>query len=450
MLEYFSKKKITPFIFESISGSFYEGAAAQVRLNGKYGVIDVKGKMLIPCIYEEMSVVNIDGQEYYIVSKNNRFGVINDQHEVVVPFEYEGITRSYNSNILLVVSKNGKSGVMNFISRKMVIPMQFDRIELLGSSSNMIKVKKGADYTLYNTSGEQVLSNWYQRLDINDDQTALVEQKGKKGLINLAEKKVVPFEYDALERVYGSSPNLFVAQKAGKYGVVSADGKLVLPVQFDHITSPRSDLFIVAKGGKKGLMGFDGRQVVAMEYEEVVYGERYFLVKKNGKAGIISRDGDVVVPVEYDMLNNVSIGNEYSSTVFTGTRQGRKGMIDAVTGKPKIEFVYDDIIGTRRNSYNSTEYFNNTIIAVKNGKYGMIEQNGTVVVPFEYEDLQYLNSFAVIAKKGGKYGIRDIYSGVSVLAFEYGFVSNKNNVIIAYKDGYEKYRLSGGKVTKIE
>src|SRR5687767_3982580 len=174
MLEYFTKKKITPFIFESLSASFYEGEMAQVKLNGKYGVIDLKGKMMIPCIYDEMTSVTIDGQIYFIVNKNARQGVINDQNEVVVPFEYDNISRSYSSVIHLVVTKGSRSGVLNFVSRKMIIPLQYDHIDVLGSS-NLIKVKRGNEYTLFNMTGEQVFNNWYQRLDINDDQTVMAD-----------------------------------------------------------------------------------------------------------------------------------------------------------------------------------------------------------------------------------------------------------------------------------
>jgi hypothetical protein len=451
LLEYFSKKKITPFIFENISYSSYEGEKAQVKLNGKYGVIDLKGKMIIPCIYDEMSTVTIDGQIYFIVNKNSRQGVINDQNEVVIPFEYDNINRSYSSVIHLVVTKGNRSGVLNFVSRKMIIPLQYDHIEVLGSS-NLIKVKRGNEFTLFNMTGEQVFNNWYQRLDINDDQTVMADQKGKKGLITLAEKKITPFEYDALERVYGSGPRyLYTAQKAGKYGVIGTDGKIVVPLQYDQLSNPRGDLFIVTKNMKKGLVAFDGRQVLSLEYDEISYTDKYFLVRKNGKTGIANREGAIILPVEYDVLSNAYISNEYNSTVFVGAKNGKKGMVDAVLGKARLEFIYDDIIGTRRSSYNSTESFNNTIIAVKNGKYGMIELNGNVVVPFEYDDLQYLNSFIVIAKKNGKYGIRDIYNGTNILLpFEYEFVNHKNNVIIAYKDAYERYRLSGSKIIRAE
>ncbi|WP_205508818.1 WG repeat-containing protein [Longitalea arenae] len=450
LLEFFSKKKITPFIFENIS-SFYDSDLSQVKLNSKHGVINTKGQIIIPCIYDEMSTMTIDGMVYYVVNKGGRDGVINAQNETVIPFEYDNLRKSYNSSMHLEISKGGKYGLMNFVSRKMVIPAIYDRIDVL--SNNLVQVRKGNQYTLFNLSGEQVFSNWYTQLDIYiDGDYALVELNGKKGVISIAEKKIIPLDYDVMTRLrsgYSSSKVFFITAKGGKYGIMGNDGKVVLPLQYTMITSTGYDLVTVTKANKKGLLSTEGASVLPVEYDEIIDADRYLLVKKAGKWGVVNRSGVFILPVEYDALTRMYTSDTYNTPYLLATKNGKKGVIDAITGKPRIDFVYDDLIGYRKYSYSSTETFNNSIIAVKNGKYGMVEINGTVLLPFNYDDLQYMNSFLVIAGKGGKYGVVDIYNNNNVvLPFEYQFVNCKNSTVIAYKDSYEKYRVSGNKITK--
>jgi hypothetical protein len=450
LLEYFSKKKITPFIFESIS-SFYDNDLSQVKLNSKYGVINTKGQIIVPCIYDEMSTLTIDGVTYYVVNKGGREGIINAQNESVIPFEYDNVRKSYNANMHLEVSKNGKYGLMNFVSRKMVIPAIYDRIDVL--SNNLVQVRKGNQYTLFSLTGEQVFSNWYTQMDIyTDGDYALVELNGKKGVINMAEKKTIPLEYDVMTRLrggYSSTNTFFIAAKGGKYGILGRDGKVVLPFQYSMITSTGYELVTVTKNNKKGLLSSEGQPVLPVEYDDIVDADRYLMVKKDGKFGAVNRSGNFFLPVEYDAISRMYMADSYNASHLLATKNGKKGVIDATTGKVRIDFVYDDLIGYRKYSYSSTESFNNSIIAVKNGKYGMVEISGNVLMPFNYDDLQYMNSFLAIAGKGGRYGVVDIYNHNNiVLPFEYQFVNCKGSTVVAYKDGYEKYRVSGNKITK--
>ena len=191
-----------------------------------------------------------------------------------------------------------------------------------------------------------------------------------------------------------------------------------------------------------------GAPVLAMEYDEIVNKGNYFLLKKNNRYGFIGRTGNLILPVEYDALEQMITGENYNISYLLATRDGKKAIVDAATGKPLFDFIYDDLIGV--SSYiEDPEVFGNAIIAVKNGRYGMIEMNGNILVPFVYDDLQYLNSFLVIAGKDGKYGIVDVYNKNIVLPLEYQFVNFNNNTITAYKNSYEKYRVSGNKITKM-
>jgi hypothetical protein len=190
LLDYTSRKKITPFVFEFIT-RIGNDDKFQVLVNTRYGVINTTGQWTIPCIYDEMNIITIHGVAYYIVSKNSRYGMINGQNEVIVPFEYEEISKSHYAAMDVVVRRNGKMGVLNFIDHKMIVPVIYDRVYVM--SSKLIRVGNGPLNSLLNINGQKI-SDWYTEL----------------------------------ERIPNAfAQEFFIAAKDGKYGIVSAKPALL-------------------------------------------------------------------------------------------------------------------------------------------------------------------------------------------------------------------------------
>lgn len=75
----------------------------------KKGVWDTKKqKLILPCIYENVKwVANAAGKDYFIASRNEKAGVIDENNEIILPFEY---TPAYNGGS---VTKDGKELYFN-------------------------------------------------------------------------------------------------------------------------------------------------------------------------------------------------------------------------------------------------------------------------------------------------------------------------------------------------
>jgi len=445
LLDNVSRKNITPFIFESFI-SFTQSNFSPVKLNSKWGVINTAGQITIPCIYDDVTTLTVDSALCYIVRKGRRVGIINTRNESIVPFEYDYIRKGF-SDLHLQIGKGGKIGLMNWESRKMVIPLIYERMQIL--SESQVEVQIGNRYSIFDVSGAQVLPNWYSQLKFNySEKYAVATLNGRMGVVSLSGKEMIPFEYDELND-YITSEIFFIGAKGGKYGLFGSDGKVVLPAQYDMLNGDGLKMVIVTNNNKTGMVTPNGSTVFPMEYDEIVNMGSCFRLKKNNKYGFVGYSGNLILPVEYDTLCQLATKTYYNIDYLLVTRNGKKAIVDAETGKPLCDFIYDDLIGTCK-SDEDLEIFDTTIIAVKNGRYGMIKMNGNVLVPFIYDELQYLNSDLVIAGKGGKYGIVDVYKNNNiVLPLQYQFVCGKNNTIIAYKNSYEKYSVTGNKLTKM-
>ncbi len=104
-------KLIIPAIYDKVE-SFKNGQVI-VQLNNKYGLIDLNGKSLIPCMYDEVKAfseglanVKINEKWGYIDINNNI--IIKAQFKAAAPF-HEGLAAvQLDSNKLGYINKNGK------------------------------------------------------------------------------------------------------------------------------------------------------------------------------------------------------------------------------------------------------------------------------------------------------------------------------------------------------
>lgn len=91
----------------------------------------------------------------------------------------------------------------------------------------------------------------------------------------------------------------------GKIGVVSADGSIFLPAEYEDIMqyyTPDQRALFLKKNGNWGVLGGDGRQMIPFEYERISIASDsgYFLAVKDGKMGILDLQGHIIEDFSYD------------------------------------------------------------------------------------------------------------------------------------------------------
>jgi hypothetical protein len=178
---------------------------------------------------------------------------------------------------------------------------------------------------------------------------------------------------------------------------------------------------------------------VSFMYE---YGSYVIAYKGDGndvKYGILdSKTGRVMVPFAYDRLGSQGKGQ---GLVFTdGLAQARKdgkcGFVN-INGEVVIPLEYDDV-----------QWFNNGLAPVKkDGKWGVINTNGDTVIPFEYESISSFYDDTTFANQDGKMGIINKNNEI-VIPFEYDWISWTRNpdLAVARKDGKQGIINSNGDV----
>ena len=167
--------------------------------DGKWGVIDTKGKVIIAPQYEEMILIPNSQKAIFVCLQD---------------VNYE--TGEYKSK---VVDKNNKA-----------LYVEYENIELI-----------------YNHDENNNL--WYE------ENVLKVKKEGKYGIINLEGKKLTECEYDEISPIIGTEKS-FITQKEGKKGLIDNTGTVIIENKYKDIkslTNQYENGYIVEKeDGKKG------------------------------------------------------------------------------------------------------------------------------------------------------------------------------------------------------
>jgi len=210
---------------------------------------------------------------------------------------------------------------------------------------------------------QQVVADYLGRFD---GQLAPVMINRQKQWLHLSGKVLV----DKLEN-QGYFKTI-VAVKHNAYGAVSHAGKIIAPFKYDEIS-------------------------LADEKDDRDSSKNYCFVitRLNGKYGAADTLGNEICPPIYTQVEPAT------PHVLKMKKDGRWGWIDIKTGKILQEPIYEDAEKSYVRDY--------TIEIKKAGKAGLAAEDGTIIVPTEYESFNYLSSnntyFSFTAK--GKTGVMD-------------------------------------------
>lgn len=241
-------RTITSFLFDEIGSS--NGDLLSASRNGFWGVVDVKGNILIPLKYEEAYVLS-KSQDIIRVKRNNEYQFFNREGKEISNFSLASSNFSYG---LAWAIKNNKRGFIDKTG-KIVIPFEYDGV--------------------YNFS----------------DGLAWVSKNGQKSFINKSGKVVIPLQNEDSDSFSDGFARVF---REGKYcSFIDTSGKIALNLPFDYALSFSEGLAWVKKDNKWGCVDKTGKIVIPIQFDDTeggmfyYFSERLAWVRLNGKWGII-------------------------------------------------------------------------------------------------------------------------------------------------------------------
>lgn len=446
---------------------------------GKLGYFDSDGKKVISCQYEEAEPF-----EYGVakVRKNGKYGLINEKGKAIGGLDYTVMEEYANTNYYLVCEGGSEAGPKDKIATRTGVPV----MTFKGSMSYPIK---GGKWGIIDAKGKVLIKPEYDEVSNPINGVIYVNKGGKLGFFSEQMQLVLKptynfmgsFNAQGLCWVKNGAKVSNGVLKGGKMSVVDRAGKLIVPMKFENVCTftPSDDSAYSSKRVASPLLA----PFQAMPDSEEPY--LWFATKGTSKVGVISSDGTVVVPEKkYDLVFLPTDGMMKFACVTgkkkaTKTEWGYYNIESKTETKTDAEYIFypfhEGISKAMRNDSclyyfvdkefheitdrytQAGDFVEGYCYVGRGGKYGALNHSGKEVIPLEYSNVNTVFSEGLLGvEKDGKWGFVTAENKVQIpLVYEnvklfkngqvsvkmngkWGAVDKQNNVVlpIEWKDFY--------------
>ena len=219
-----------------VNKGIFNSLAVYKGNNRRLGLIHINGTKITEPIYNV-----IYGQNYsenWVVQKDGKYGVINSLGKLIVPLIYQKITHVVNENDPIPVKLNNKFGYV-FHSTE-VIPFEYD--EALPFKNGIARVKKDGLYHFINKKNRILCSfeheGGWNGQEYFSDNLSIFKLKGKYGYINKKGKIVIEPIFD---KVNNFKKGMALVQKNRLFGFINKKGEVIIPIKYEILSDMNDD-----------------------------------------------------------------------------------------------------------------------------------------------------------------------------------------------------------------
>jgi len=477
-----------------------DGSSLELNNDLKFGLIDSLGNVVIPIEYNAILPYNNN----LLVQKDNKWGIINYKNKVLVAISYDSYEfDNYDEstephkmvNVFFLTLKSTKNynpeysynAVFLAQDNKLILLNDYDKLENVNSRSPMkdvgkrfISISKNGKSGLLNQDYQEIVPPRFDIFEFNRNKQGIfrVSQAGKFGFWDSNFKEIIPLEYDYAEsfqtdstalvlkngafyridtknnihstgnltpewkKVYMSfvtDKNFIIVETSNFQGIVNTSNnaivlpiiynKSIMPVQINTFLEKNNALF---KENKFELL--DKPDMIA----ELLFHQNKIIVKNfNSQYGVIDSTFKILIDFKFDSLQSIPCSTNY----LFYTQNGREGVMDynevdlfkEAYEKVRYDIHYEqerDIFKVKKNNKWGVINFENKIIlpfeydsikflghwnrpkvklwvVEKNDMFGVVDENNKIFIPFEHRGISHLegNNLWVQDEKKGRYKV---------------------------------------------
>lgn len=163
----------------------------------KSGLLDSKGNFIID-LNNNYDGIGVSDSIIYVI-KDNLYGTVNDQNQIVIPIEYEVLEIEDKNRIR--AQKYGKYGIINHLNQT-IIPFQYEFIGTILSDGKdgflaIVQTKKKEDVVINQNNELIVPLTKFQLYDLC--KTGIVAKNDEKfGVLDYQLNQILPFEFEEI------------------------------------------------------------------------------------------------------------------------------------------------------------------------------------------------------------------------------------------------------------
>ena len=352
--------------FDENENLWYEQDVLKVMQNGKYGLINLNGKQILPCEYDNITVIQ-GIENSLIIEKNGQKGLCNDSGSVLIEPQYteiKNLGETYKDGYITVNSE-GKYGVIS-ATKQQILENKFDEIKQTYLGSNYLVIEGGKE-KLVNSSGETLIENGFDDIKSNTTRGVIFVLNNLYGEMSTSGEILIEAKYQDLKQV---KEGIYIAKQNDKYGIIDESIQEKLPFSYTGITyNDKANLFIAEDENFQ-------TSIIDKDYNVKLIGILVDITTDYIRMRINDE-------YKYYNLNCEEISSTEAlkdNTLFLKKENDKYGYVDK-SGNVVVDYVYDD--ATEQNEYG--------FVAVKqNGLWGSLDKEGKIVIEPKYNLDNYL------------------------------------------------------------
>lgn len=365
--------------------------------NGKYGLADRSGRLIVAPKYDFAPRVMEDGFIYVV--ENKKYGLLDSKGSVLIASKYDAFS-DFNEGLARVRINDYSSGSLIF--REAFIDK--------------------TDKVIIQASPEMKLEG-----DFSDGRAVIIGKEGI-GFIDRTGKPVIAPKYQS--NIFSNYGNIFtqgtarVMRKDGTYTLINTAGKELTTKPYEEISGNTTfilfkeweGIFVYKLNKLSGFMDKSGKELTQAVYESAnPFSDGMGRFSKGKKYGFIDRNGKEVIPASYDNARDFMNG---MAAVKIGSKWG---YIDK-SGKLIIPARFDS----------ASDFSEEVAAIILNNQYRYINKQGQFVI--DPGAIDYAGSFSeglAPVRKNGLYGFIDKNGNLKIQHkyFNIGFDSFKNGLM---------------------
>ena len=258
-----------------------------------------------------------------------------------------------------------------------------------------------------------------------------VESNEKEKLIDLSGSKIFDEEYDKISNLeIGETINYYIVNNKDKFGYIREDGSKITEIIYNELPSYhnrnfKNGLAFVVENGKKKFIKEDGTDFIEIE-TACGYGfdNGVALLQKNRLYGYINTDGNEITGFIY-----------HDATRFTKqghgivSKNGKWGIIN-FKGVVILDFKFDQI--DYLTTFSKNESIKQILKVKSNNLYGFIDLEKNIYSECDCKEIKYIDDSHLLIKKEKSWGLVD-FNNKEIVPCNYDEIRKLNDFIFCKK-----------------
>jgi hypothetical protein len=236
---------------------FSNEGLAPVEISERWGLIDRTGDLIVNPTYQFGFALNFSDGLTTVQTVSNKWGFMDRSGQVVIAPRYYNVTKLKNGLAAVYIGERDAYGIVpdkrkwKFIDKTGKLAFNLHVDDTNGFSENLAGVEVDGKWGVIDQSGRFIINPRFDRIDSFHEGLAPANMGGKKSEYHVP--RVNPFEKYSPKR-----QRLGGIFKGGQWGFIDRTGNMVIEPQFDEVTSFSDGLAAVRIGERWGFIDQKG------------------------------------------------------------------------------------------------------------------------------------------------------------------------------------------------